>query len=466
MTNDRDELVGDALRALDVPDHGPDFHARLTARLEEEASRHARPLRRLHWTRPYTLMTAAAAVALVVLAASVVVRDGSNPRIEPKLITASAVRARVANALASLKTLKGEIAIECEVANGRCAPADSGGRTTMRWSFVTTAAGDERVTGIGTADDTAFSSATRTLREVSDFGRGLQGTEVTNTAAGPPDAFFRSPLRRELGSVVRAFISDTSDTPVTETVEQGRAAWRLAIAVVPNKLAGPGGSGDQLEVVVDRQSGFPLRVTESLAGRFLTQISLSNLVTDAPADPSAFVLAFPPGSKVFHQDGGYRRVTLDVAAAIVGYRPVLPSDVPAGFELAEVTAAAKGGATGSEGMNPPAPGVVSVAYRRGFDRIVVTTRLRGAITRCSSDPPGSGTSGCWEDPVASGEGFFDKPQPFVVASGALAGARAELVVSARGVPHVWSIGDRLVVTIAGDASATELRRMTESFSPR
>ncbi|HUG75705.1 MAG TPA: hypothetical protein VMM81_08595 [Acidimicrobiia bacterium] len=468
MSSDRDERLGEALRGLDVPDHGPDFHPRLMARLEVEGARHPGSPRRPRWTSPYGLTAVAAAVAVAVLATTIVLTgDGRRqPRIETQLITASEVRSRVAGALASLDTLKGEIALECEIPYGSCYPPEAGGRTTLRWSFVTTAAGDERVTGIGVTDDMAFSSATRTEREVTDIGSRLQGLEVANVAAGPPDFGGRSPLRRELGSMVRAFVTDTSDAPVTDTVEGGRDAWRLVTPVVPNKLAGPGGSGDQLEVVVDRESGFPLRITETLEGRFLTEIRLSALVADEPVDPSAFVLEFPAGTDVFHQDAGFGRVTLDQAAALVGYRPILPTEVPVGFELAEVTAAPQGGGTGNEGMNPPAAGVVSVAYRRGFDRIVVTTRLTGGIARCASVPPGSGASGCWADPVASGEGVFDEPDAFVIGAGALAAADAELVVSPRGIPHVWSIDDRLVVTIAGDASGDELRRIAESFAPR
>lgn len=113
-------------------------------------------------------------------------------------------------------------------------------------------------------------------------------------------------------------------------------------------------------------------------------------------------------------------------------------------------------------MNPPAAGVVSVAYRRGFDRIVVSTRTTGGLSLCE---PRSAVT-CWGDPLASGEGFIDEPEPFVVGGGALAGANAELVVSARGIPHAWTIDDLLVVTIGGDASGAELRRMAESFSPQ
>lgn len=133
--------------------------------------------------------------------------------------------------------------------------------------------------------------------------------------------------------------------------------------------------------------------------------------------------------------------------------------------MAEVTVAARAQSTGTEGANPPSRDVVSVAYRRGFDLIVVTTRAAGSAEVCSTVLPGSDPSPCWADPLASGEGIRDEPQPFTVSSGALAGSRAELVLSPRGIPHVWAIGDRLVVTVAGDATGDELARMAESFAP-
>jgi hypothetical protein len=461
---ERDERLGAALRRLDVPDHGPDFYPRLMARLEEEAARHPGSSRRPRWTGPYMLTAIAAAVVVVALATTTILRGDGGPPPDngPELITASVVRSRVAGALASLETLRGEITIECAISVFSCSPPDEGGRTTEHWSFVTTAAGDERITGIGSAADTAYNSVTRTQREINEFRDGPRGQEITNISAGPPDGYRTSLLRREVGSVVRAFVTDTSDVPVTDTVEQGRPAWRLVTPVVVNKLAGPGGSGNQLEVIVDQQSGFPLRVTESLDGQFLQEIRLSNLVTDEPVDPSTFTFDFPPAMEVFHQDAGFQRVTVDQAAAIVGYRPVLPTDLPAGFEMTEITATAQGGGTGMEGMNPPAAGVVSVGYSRGFDRIVVSTRMSGDASACQ---PRSAVT-CWGDPLSSGEGNTDVPEPFVVGRGALAGASAELVLSARGTPHVWSVDDRLVVTISGDASGDELRRMAESFSPR
>lgn len=206
------------------------------------------------------------------------------------------------------------------------------------------------MTGIGVTDDAAFSSASRAQRELSEVGREAQGVESTNLSAGPPDlSAGRSPLRRELASVVRAFVTGTQDVAVTDTVEQGRDAWRMVTPVVPNKLAGPGRSGDQLEVVVDRQSGFPLRITESIEGQFLHEIRLSGLVVDEAVDPATFVIEFPPGIRVFRQDAGFRRMTPEEAEAVIGYRPVLPTNLPAGFEMAEVTVAGKGGGTGTRG---------------------------------------------------------------------------------------------------------------------
>ncbi len=103
-------------------------------------------------------------------------------------------------------------------------------------------------------------------------------------------------------------------------------------------------------------------------------------------------------------------------------------------------------------MNPVAGGVVSLAYRRGFDRIIVTTRLVGA------DPS------LWSDPLASGEGFIDHPETVVLTGGALNGLEAELLIDPRAVPHVWAMTDSLVVTVSGDLTRAELLAVAESLT--
>ncbi len=459
----RDEELGDALRQLEVPEHRAGFFSDLSARLEVEA-----PALGGHsstrWSNPRTLTALAASVLALAVAVSVLSRTtAEKSTVEPQFVTASAVRARVGTALGSLTTLTGEITVTCAIDVGSCSPPETGGRSTKRWSFAATAAGDERTTGIGFTDDAAFSVADRVQRELVDFGNGLEGVEIRNPGAGPPDAFTRSPLRRNFASVVRAFLSDRSDTAVTEVSENGREAWLLAMAVTPNKLAGPERSGDQLEIVVDQETGFPLRITESLNRRFLHEIRLTTLVADAPLPASTFTISFPAGAPVFRQDAEFRPVSPSEAARVVGYAPLVATTLPKGFELAEMLAAADGPATGNEAANPAASGVVSMAFRRGFDRIIVTSRLRGGAARCAGD--GTGETTCWADPVASGEGNSDEAKSLTISRGALRGSFAELVVSPRGVPHVWSIDERLVVTVSGDASAEELVGLVESLQP-
>lgn len=469
---ERDQRLGRELRGLDVPAHAPEFLTRLARRLEQEtvALNPGPPRRRPQWRPPLLAGVLVAAVILAVFAAGTLFAgDGGSPLRpsppETRLISATEVRGRVSTAFASLRSVGGEVATECATSVGGCPASDAGGRTVQRWSFVTTAAGDERVTAIGAQDDVAYSAA-RHERRVLPSGRSA-GQIISNLPPGPPDfAAPRSILRRDVASVVRTFLETTGDVPVTDVTEQGRPAWRLVTPVVPNKLAGPGNSGDRLEVVVDQETGFPLRVTESLGDRFLREVRLSNLVVNGPVDPAVFSPELPPGGTPFRQDVGFRSVQRSQIQAAVGYPPLLPTPagLPAGFQLAEVTVAGQAQPTGSEGANPQSRNVVSVAYRRGLDQIVVTTRSTGTARRCSITAPGTGSTACWADPVASGEGFVDQPDRFTVAGGALAGARAEIVISPRGVPHVWTIDDRLVVTAAGDASAEELHRIAESFA--
>ncbi len=150
-------------------------------------------------------------------------------------------------------------------------------------------------------------------------------------------------------------------------------------------------------------------------------------------------------------DAGFRRVPLDRVAGVVGYAPLVPRAMPEGYRLAEVAVARRGGPTGVEGGNPIAAGVVSLAYRRGFDRVIVTTRKVGP------DPSR------WSDPLASGEGLPDAPTPVTIAGGALDGTRAQLVTGPRATPHVWAIDEGLVVTVSGDLDADGLRAVAGSL---
>jgi hypothetical protein len=477
MADGRDVDLGAALRQLEVPAHGSDFYPRLRDRLIEEAANPVGPSGRQphQWRRPLYLVATAAAVVLVVLVTSVALPGRARgPGLGgPQVANAAEVRTRVARALATTRTLRAELTLECAISISECAPPSENGqqRAVVHWSVVATASGDERITAIGAGGaaggggaggaggasgvggDTAYRAQQGTEQSIADPAQHAHtpAIESTGMAPGPPDSGRRSPLARDYGAVVRAFLDSGADAPVANTVVDGRRAWQVGVPVQPNKLAGPGRSGDRLDIVVDQASGFPLRVTETLAGRFLYELRLSNLVVDSPVDPSTFVLNMPTGPNVAHIDYGFRATPLDQVAAVVGYQPVLPTDIPAGYRIAQITVARQSQATGSEGLDPPSRNVVSVAFRRGFDLIVVTTRSTGA------------NRSAWYDPMGTGEGVADQPQRFTVAQGALTGATAELVVTLGGTPHVWAINDHLVVTVSGDASRDEFARMIASF---
>jgi hypothetical protein len=121
--------------------------------------------------------------------------------------------------------------------------------------------------------------------------------------------------------------------------------------------------------------------------------------------------------------------------------------VLAGFELATVAVATEAAPTGKEGANPPSRRVVSLEYRRGLDVLLVTTRLRG--------------NGRWDDPLATGEGFVDRPTPVTIA-----GTTWQLLVAPRALPHLWALTGDLVVTVGGDLSAAELKQVAAALAPR
>lgn len=438
VTEYRDEQLGAALRELDTPEHGAAFHRELRARIATER----RPLRR----RRHLLLAAVAAVAAAAAVAVVAVglpRTHRTPAVGgPERASAALVQRHLRTALAGLRTLGGVL-----VASG---PAQHG---TERWRFALDAAGDVRLEGPGAGDVVAYDAATgvaRSAQHSASMGGGtLFYAERDGVAPGPPDPGPPTwPLPDEFAAYVRGALAAGSPD-VRETTFLGRPAWRLDVETVPNAVA-PELSGDRFQVTVDRDTGMPVRVVETKHGAVLRELRIEQLQVNEPLPASTFRLAFPAGAEVMRSDDGFHRVGLDGVRTAVGYAPLVPAWVPAGYRLAEVAVAAECGPTGKEGGNPASRMVVSLAYRRGLDRFLVTTRLRG--------------DGSWSDPLASAEGIVDHPTRVAFDGGALAGARAELLLAPRAVPHVWALAGRLVVTVGGDLSGPELLRVARSLA--
>jgi hypothetical protein len=436
----RDERLGAALRELDVPEHGPAFFDELDRRLAGHRVAPARSARRRR--RRGLRIAAAVAVGAVAIGVLAVLGNERAPRIMgPEIATAAGIKAQMRTSFASLRSLNGML-----VEDG----PDRG--DVRRWRFALTAEGDLRLAGPGEGEVITYDAANGVVRSAqrsASLGGGpLFYAERRGVAPGPPDAGRPAlmPLD-ELGAFVQALLA-ADDPRLREISYEGRRAWRLDIEVVPNAIV-PELSGDRLEITVARETALPVRVVERRRGAFLRELRIEELAVDPMLAPETFRLHFPDGAEVMSSDDGFRRLSLDEVAKVAGYSPLVPAWVPSGYRLAEIAVANDAGPTGTEAGNPLSRNVVSLSYRRGLDQFLVTTRLAGRHD--------------WSDPLATGEGFVDRPEPTVLGGGALRGFRAELVIVPRGIPHLWAVTDRLVVTVGGNLGRTELIRVTESL---
>jgi hypothetical protein len=420
---ERDHELGAALRALEVPEHVADFEARLEQRLRAERRPARAPRRSFRWAGPVLAVVAAAAVvALVVIE---VPATSQTPLLAgPETASAAVVQARVRQAFASIESLSGTLVTDGPGAGDR-----------RRWSFTLTAAGDFLLRGPDEGELVAYDAGTGVVRSAqrssSAGGDTLFYAERRGVAPGPPDEELPI-VPAEYGAYVRALLA-SDDPRVVGTVYDGRPAWRLDVPLEPNELV-PQFSGDELRVVVDRGTGFPIRVVERRDGAILHELRIDDLGVDRPVPRDAFRPAFPSGAEPAVTDEGFRRVALSELARAAGYRPLVPAWLPDGYRLAEA-AVGQGG-------------IVSLSYRRGLDRFLVTTRRAAG-----------------GDPLAAPPGVRVVPK-WVALRGALAGGEAELVLAPRSLPHVWAEADGLAVTVGGDLSRAELIRIAESLERR
>jgi hypothetical protein len=450
----RDEMLGGALRDLHVPEHGAAFGATVRARLLEEPARGdltslpsrrpASQARRSQGRRPRAWRSWGRRLAsAAVVAAAALAVTSALPGTTPRKATAAEVRQAVAHVWASIENVRGILVwIAPEIYEGE-----------RRWSFLLTDRGDLRLEDLGRGGTVAYDAGEGVERSLTPSeslpGDDLFASERRGLAPGPPD---EGPsehlLDRSLGSVVRALAAGEGGT-VTEVTYEGRPAWRLDTDVRANLVAP---SPDHLVVTVDRETGLPLRAVATRGGEPVWEVRIEDPRVNVPVGDDAFGLEFPPGAEVFRTDAGFRPVSQGEAERIVGYEPLAPAWVPDGYALARTLASEKPQRTGSEAGNPAVGDVVSTSYRRGLDRVIVTTRPVG------EDPS------LWRDPLATGEGYRDEPERVTLPAGALAGETAEVLIDPLAIPHLWVQTDDLVITVSGDLTRAELLRVAGSLA--
>jgi len=413
MTDERDEELGRALRSLPAPPHGPGFADDLHALLEDAAAeRRARQRRRRFATRLAPALVAAAAGVAVLVGLP---GDETHGPIGPAPAKAADVVDKARAALARVHSLQATLTVRTRIDAGE--PI-----STERLKIAQTDKGDLRILGSKSSGDFYYSAAK--AREVQLHLPYAPGAFVTeNVAPGPPDGFIGDrTLGLQSAEVVRALTAAR-----TGRLEQGRAVYTLEATIPVNKL---GFSGDHLTITIDRVSGFPLSVEETLKGKLVRGFALTDLRLDAKA--VSYEPKIPAGAA--RVDNGFKPG-----------KPDLTVKLPAGFEQAETRTAETAQPTGNEGLNPPSRDVTSTAYRRGLDTVIVSTRATDGQQ--------------WADPVAPGEGNQVTEERVKLPSG----ETARLVLDPRVEPHVWIRTAKQVITITGPLTREELLTAARSL---
>jgi len=136
-------------------------------------------------------------------------------------------------------------------------------------------------------------------------------------------------------------------------------------------------------------------------------------------------------------DRGYLPVNVSAASAQLGYQPLRPTFLPAGFELAAATVRTEGK-------------VLSLRYQRGFQQVVITTR---------TSPVAKGAA--WPSPFPGAA--FEQPRSVAIGAGPYRGTTAMRTGSIGSVPAMWGTDGKLAFTVWGDLSDDELVKLVESL---
>jgi len=483
----KDRALWAPVNAAPVPPADPAFMTSLMARLDDAdaearpaTAATAQPARRWWSGRRLRFAVAAAAAAAFALGIVLVNLPGESTVTGPAPDIVAA-RARMDEAMASIKTLQGDLVISStgaaqaarssvqfvnlgqnDSALVQSSPSSAG---ELRISFVLTAEGDARLEGghPGQGDHflTTFDSHSQTVCElVEQPGVTPSYTEYSGENAlpgGPFDPLAR--LNRMLGSYVRGILDEGAPGwQVADVTYEGRAAWQLTGPAPETQLpseqrqsTAPGAR--DLQIVIDKQMGLPLRLASSSNGRLVHEERLENLLIDAPQTADQFTQSPPAQATVRKIDYGYRGGSLSWAARTMDYRPLIPTLLPAGYHLAAVYCQAQTPSSTQTAWTSSADRGVTLVYRRGFDTFVVATHALA-----DDVPSWGGANGIVSTPL------YGSPEAVTLTGGELAGASAQVSVTYQKPPMLIVNTGKREYLVGGGLSRSELLQVANSLT--
>ncbi len=168
---------------------------------------------------------------------------------------------------------------------------------------------------------------------------------------------------------------DSGDPKISTTKLQGRDAWAATFSFSPGDDYYDT-YGARVDVIVDKETGLLVKLTQyENDPNYWTAIeTMKNLKVDAPTSAADFALPVPAGAQVIKHDLGFKTVSEQQVKSIVGYKPLLPTDV-GGRPLTQLAAAKESNLAFLPELQAPVfANVVTARYGMGLDSITVTTR--------------------------------------------------------------------------------------------
>jgi hypothetical protein len=310
--------------------------------------------------------------------------------------------------------------------------------------------------GVGSTYSPAYRTTSMGVSEQAYLTTGMPlGPPDTGTAT-VPSAWFA------LKSAPLSVLSVLANGSVAPARYDGRPALVLSADVVPGPVVPVGdeelmfyGQFDRIEVTVDEATWFPVRFTELLHGRVVSDTRLTDLHLDVPVAAKQFTPRFPAGAKIEVDPQGFARTSLARAARRFPYSPFAAGRLPRGFRFFRAAVAPTARFFVQTGPGDVAHefwikshAVTEVQYRSGFLALTITTRSqRGMHHPLLPDPFAT-------DPTQGAAP--GAPDTVTINGGALDGATARVAMPPLGVPHLWAFHEGLLVTVAGDLTRAEL----------
>jgi hypothetical protein len=343
--------------------------------LEELAGPASLRRSRSRWHRRTSGLAVATAVTAVVVVVTLVTSQWGAAG-----ASAAQVRASITRGLSTPRSIRGAFVVESRPAETQPRPAHECSNCKAPFpvpsAFVLGADGSYSFRALAATRQfpasAAYDATADVMTQVGNLGVRDGLLYVRTTGNNPGFTSFRP--ESELAAWV-LYALDSGDNHVTSTSFEGRDAWALTLDFTPGDDYYDT-YGARVDVIVDKETGLVLKLTqyENDPAYWTSIETIHDLELDGPTTPADFTLAIPAGARVVEHDQGFVPVTPKRAAALVGYRPLLPANT-GGRALTVLAAAKESKLAFLPVINAPVyRDAVTARYGRGLDAITVSTR--------------------------------------------------------------------------------------------